>query len=144
MLNSCNTPLFLSPWSGTQNLNVLNALSSPLPAWRTSSILSGIFYLRRGEIFDSVEETKACQMAGRSIGKAWRCGCGKLACCLCAMSFLSPIDVNRQFPTHKCCAQHTGMHRVVVEALLIAIYLTEEDVYIPIQSTSLPEATSFS
>jgi hypothetical protein len=45
----------------------------------------------------------------------------------------------------KCCAQHTGMHIVVVEALLIAIYLTEKkDVYIPIQPTSLPEATSFS
>ena len=44
-----------------------------------------------------------------------------------------------------CCAQHTGMHIVVVEALLIAIYLTEkENVYIPIQPTSLPEATSFS
>ena len=44
-----------------------------------------------------------------------------------------------------CCAQHTGMHIVVVEALLIAIYLTEKkDVYIPIQPTSLPEATSFS
>jgi hypothetical protein len=37
------------------------------------------------------------------------------------------------------------MHIVVVEALLIAIYLTEKrDVYIPIQPTSLPEATSFS
>jgi hypothetical protein len=44
-----------------------------------------------------------------------------------------------------CCAQHTGMHIVVVEALLIAIYLTEKkDVYIPIQPASLPEATSFS
>ena len=41
--------------------------------------------------------------------------------------------------------QHTGMHIVVVEALLVAIYLTEKkDVYIPIQPTSLPEATSFS
>ena len=31
---------------------------------------------------------------------------------------------------------------MVVEALLIAIYLTEKkDVYIPIRSTSLPEAT---
>jgi hypothetical protein len=30
---------------------------------------------------------------------------------------------------------------VVVEALLVAIYLTEKDVYIPIRSTSLPEAT---
>jgi hypothetical protein len=45
----------------------------------------------------------------------------------------------------RCCAQHTGMHIVVVEALLVAIYLTEKkDVYIPIQPTSLPEATSFS
>ena len=44
--------------------------------------------------------------------------------------------------SERCCAQHTGMHRVVVEALLVAIYLTEmKDVYIPIRSTSLPEAT---
>ena len=42
----------------------------------------------------------------------------------------------------KCCAQQTGMHIVVLEALLVAIYLTEKkDVYIPIRSTSLPEAT---
>ena len=37
------------------------------------------------------------------------------------------------------------MHIVVVEALLVSIYLTEKkDVYILIQPTSLPEATSFS
>ena len=33
---------------------------------------------------------------------------------------------------------------VVVEALLVVIYLTEKDVYIPIQSTSLPEAWKLS
>jgi hypothetical protein len=38
--------------------------------------------------------------------------------------------------------QLTGMHIVVVEPLLIAIYLTEKkDVYIPIRPTSVLEAT---
>jgi hypothetical protein len=42
-------------------------------------------------------------------------------------------------------ARSTQVCIVVVEALLIAVYLTEKkDVYIPIQPTSLPEATSFS
>jgi hypothetical protein len=34
-------------------------------------------------------------------------------------------------PGPQCCAQQTGMHIVVVEALLIAIYLEGVNGYIP-------------
>jgi hypothetical protein len=44
--------------------------------------------------------------------------------------------------SRECCAQQTGMHILVMEALLIAIYLLEgKDVYIHIRASSLPEAT---
>jgi hypothetical protein len=45
----------------------------------------------------------------------------------------------------RCCAQHTGMHIVVVEALLVAIYLTEKkDVYMSFDLPRCLRPPSFS
>jgi hypothetical protein len=43
------------------------------------------------------------------------------------------LGVEDNVETRTCCAQHTGMHMVVVEALLIAIYLGDELLLIDIR-----------
>ena len=49
--------------------------------------------------------------------------------CVKWRGFLVVSDTD-QIQGSECCAQHTSMHIVVVEALLIAIYLDGNDAYI--------------
>jgi hypothetical protein len=121
MLNSRNTPSPFSSRAGTQNLSILNALSSLFSAWRIPTALSGFLHLRRAGVF-GVEGTKKCQMAGRSIvkhgnegkGKACRRGCGKLYV-LCP--FRLQYMLTEKFPACKGLAIK-WFHRIILYKIL--------------------------